>query len=67
MLNNEYNKIGKLNNNLFKKIGIPLITDEVVFTYERLIHVESKRMQLFKEVKHILPSVLYSPDYIYKD
>lgn len=67
MLKPEYFKIGKLNFKLFKKIGIPLITDDVIFTYERFNHVESKRIQLFHEVKNMLPDVLYSPDYIYMD
>ena len=63
----EYIYIGKLNVELIEKIGEHLITDEVVFTYERINHVETKRVKLFKEVKNILPDVLYNPDYIYKD
>lgn len=60
----EYIEIGKLNTKLFKDIGQTLITDEVIFTYERLKHVETKRLQLFKEVQDILPDILYNPDYI---
>ena len=30
-------------------------------------HVKNKRIQLFNEVKNILPDVLYNPDFIYKD
>ena len=67
MRNQEYTKIGKLNINLFQEIGEYLVTDEVIFTYERLNHVESKRIQLFNKVKDILPDALYNPDYIYKD
>ena len=67
MQGKEYIKIGKLNIKLFKKIGKHLITDEVIFTYERLNHVKSKRFYLFNEVKEFLPNVLYNPDYIYKD
>lgn len=63
----EYIKIGKLNTTLFKKIDQKLITDEVIFTFERINHVETKRVQLFEEVKNILPDLLYNPDYIYKD
>ena len=63
----EYIKIGKLNIELFEKIGEHLITDEVIFTYERMNHVETKRVQLFNEVKNVLPDALYNPDYIYKD
>ena len=67
MQEKEYIEIGKLNTVLFEKIGKYLITDEVIFTYERMNHVETKRVQLFNEVKGILPDVLYNPDYIYKD
>lgn len=67
MQKEEYIKIGKLNITLFEKLGKHLITDEVIFTFERLNHVESKRIQLFNEVKGILPDILYNPDYIYDD
>lgn len=67
MQQKEYIKIGKLNIELFKKIGKHLLTDEVIFTYERINHVETKRAQLFNKVKNILPDTLYNPDYIYKD
>ena len=67
MQEKEYIEIGKLNTVLFERIGEHLITDEVIFTYERMNHVETKRVQLFNEVKDILPDVLYNPDYIYKD
>ena len=43
------------------------MTDEVIFTYERLNHIEMKRPNLFDNIKHILPDLIYVPDYIYKD
>ena len=67
MQEKEYIEIGKLNIELFEEIGENLITDEVIFTYERMNHVETKRVQLFNEVKNVLPDALYNPDYIYKD
>ena len=67
MQEKEYIEVGRLNITLFNKIGMHLITDEVIFTYERLNHVEAKRIQLFNEVKKFLPDILYDPDYIYKD
>ena len=67
MQEKEYIEIGKLNTVLFEKIGDHLITNEVIFTYERMNHVETKRVQLFNEMKDILPDALYNPDYIYKD
>lgn len=67
MQEKEYIEIGKLNIQLFEEIGEHLITDEVIFTYERMNHVETRRVQLFNEVKDILPEIVYNPDYIYKD
>lgn len=67
MQEKEYIEIGKLNIELFEEIGTHLVTDEVIFTYERMNHVENKRIKLLGEVKHILPDILYNPDYIYKD
>lgn len=64
---NNYIKIGKLDKKLLKELNIDIITDEVVFTFERKEHVASKRLQLYEEVKEILPLAIYKPDYIYKD
>jgi len=64
---NNYIKIGKLNKKLLNKLNIDIITDEVVFTFERKEHVENKRLQLYEEIKEILPLAIYKPDYIYKD
>lgn len=63
----EYIEIGKLNVKLLKERNINLITDKVIFTFERMGHVADKRTELYKEVKSILPSAIYHPDYIYKD
>lgn len=62
----EYIEIGNLNRKIFEKIGINLITEEVIFTLERIKHVEDRR-QLYEEIKEILPKAIYSPEYIYKD
>ncbi len=63
----EYIEVGKLNKELFNKINKSIITDEVIFTYERVNHVETRRLKLFDEVRKFLPEVLYDPDRIYKD
>lgn len=63
----EYIEVGKLNKNLFDKINKELITEDVIFTFERVNHVEAKRLQLYDEVRDILPEALYDPDRIYKD
>lgn len=63
----EYINIGKLNSKLLKKLNIDIITEDVIFTFERMNHVKSKRLQLYEEIKEILPKAIYEPDYIYKD
>ena len=63
----EYIKIGKLNSEILKELNIKFVTDEVIFTFERMGYVEDKRTQLYEEVKDILPLAIYNPDYIYKD
>lgn len=63
----EYIEIGKINIELLKDTDVNLITDEVIFTLERISHVEDRRAQLFEEVKNILPIAIKEPDYIYKD
>lgn len=62
----EYIEIGKLNRKMFEEIGIKLITEEVIFTLERMKHVEDRR-EIYEEIKEILPKAIYSPQYIYKD
>lgn len=64
---NNYIKIGRLNKEILKRLNINIVTDEVVFTFERREHVDSKRLLLYEEVKEILPIAIYEPDYIYKD
>ena len=63
----EYIKIGSLNIKLLEQININLITTEVILTIERLEHVEDRRKQVYENVKDILPTAIYEPDYIYRD
>lgn len=63
----EYISIGKIDREILKKINIKLITEEVVFTFERIKHVTDKRPEIYDEVKTMLPIVIEKPDYIYND
>lgn len=45
-----YIEIGKLNRDIFKKLNIELITDQVIFTFERVQHVEDRRRNVYYEV-----------------
>lgn len=62
-----YIEIGKLNKDNLRKLNIDLITDQVIFTFERLQHVEDRRRNVYYEVKEALPIAIYEPEYIYKD
>ena len=62
-----YIRVGKLNNNILNQINIKLVTEEVIFTYERIGHVEEKRVKLYNDIMNMLPNIIYNPDYIYKD
>ena len=63
----EYIEIGKLDCKILERLNINIITDEVIFTYERIGHVQNRRKHLYEEVKDFLPIAIYDPDYIYKD
>lgn len=67
MQEDKYIIVGKLDSKLLSKIGIKLTTDEVILTYERLNHVESKRAQLYNNIQDILQDALRNPEYIYQD
>lgn len=63
----EYIEIGKLNKKIFNKINEKLVTEDVIFTYERVNHVETRRAKLYEEMKNFLPEAIYNPDRIYRD
>lgn len=63
----EYIHIGRLNYKILEKLNINLITDEVIFTFERIEHVKDRRLKLYEGVKEILPVAVSEPDYIYRD
>lgn len=63
----EYIEIGKLNQKLLKELNIDIVAEDVIFTFERIKHVEDRRINLYEEVKDILPEAIYSPEYIYTD
>lgn len=63
----EYIEIGKLNQKLLQELNIDIATEEVIFTFERMEHVEDRRIKLYEEVKDVLPDAIYYPEYIYTD
>ena len=63
----EYISIGKINRKILKQMNIKLITQDVIFTFERMKHVIGKRPEIFDDVKSLLPIAIKDPDYIYND
>lgn len=63
----EYIEVGKLDRKVLENVNINIITDEVIFTFERLEHVEDRRNKVYDEIKEILPIAIYKPEYIYRD
>lgn len=56
----EYIEIGKLNRKLFEEININLITEEVIFTLERMEHVDKRRVQ-YKRLFEVVKCVNHTP------
>lgn len=62
-----YINIGKIDIKLFSKISNRIITDEVILTNERYVHIKDRHEEDFRLYKNILPELLKNPDYILKD
>lgn len=62
-----YINIGKINKELFKEISTSILTDDVILTNERYVHIIEKHQEDFEKYINILPEVLKEPDYILKD
>ena len=62
-----YINIGKINKELFKEISKSILTDEVILTNERYIHIIERHKEDFEKYVNILPEILEEPDYVLKD
>lgn len=62
-----YINIGKINKQLFKEIFKNILTDNVILTNERYIHIIERHKEDFEKYVDILPEILKEPDYILKD
>ena len=66
-MEDNYINIGKINRELFKKISKNIITDEVVLTRERYIHIIEGHKEDFELYGNKLLEIIQNPDYILKD
>ena len=62
-----YINIGKINKKLFKGITKNIITDEVILTRERYIHIVEGHKEDFELYGNMLEKIIEEPDYILKD
>ncbi len=62
-----YINIGKINKKLFKNSFDNILTDEVILTNERYIHIIEKHKIDFEEYANKLTEILQEPNYILVD
>lgn len=62
-----YINIGRINRKLFTKITQNIITDEVILTRERYIHIVEGHKEDFELYGNLLREIIEEPDYILKD
>ena len=66
-MKNNYIKVGKINMKIFKNISYNLITDEVILTNERYLHIIEGHKEDFMIYSNMLPQIIIEPNYILED
>ena len=59
--------IGKINRDIYKCITDDIVTDDVIITDERIVHIKERHSADYEEVLGFIPQVLEDPDYIMQD
>ncbi len=62
-----YINIGIIKKEYFKKITKNIITDEVILTRERYVHIMEGHKKDFELYANVLNDIIEEPDYILKD
>lgn len=62
-----YINIGKIKIELFSNISEDIITDEVILTNERYVHILEGHKEDFELYFNMIPGIIQEPDYILKD
>ena len=62
-----YIDIGKINKEFFVEITNNIVTDEVILTRERYLHIINGHKEDFELYANVLPEIIKNPDYILKD
>lgn len=66
-MKNNYIKVGKINMKIFKNISYNLITDEVILTNERYLHIIEGHKEDFMIYSNMLSQIIIEPNYILED
>lgn len=66
-MKNNYIKVGKINMKIFKNISYNLITDEVILTNERYLHIIEGHKEDFMIYSNMLSQIIIKPNYILED
>ena len=66
-MKNNYIIVGKIDMEIFKNISYNLITDEVILTNERYLHIIEGHKEDFMIYSNILSQIIIEPNYILED
>lgn len=61
---NDVHSVGKINRDIYKCITEDIVTDEVIITDERIMHVKERHPNDFERYCEYLREVVENPDYI---
>lgn len=63
----DYINIGKIDKNKFKEISSNIITEDVILTQERYIHIITRHKEDYELYFNNVIEIISNPDYILKD
>lgn len=59
--------VGKINKEIYKCITPDIVTDEVIITDERIVHIEGRHPGDYEQYRQYIADMIANPDYIIKD
>lgn len=62
----DVHSIGKIDRNIYKCITDDIVTDEVIITDERIVHIKERHPNDYERFCSYIPSIISQPDYIIK-
>lgn len=62
----EVHSVGKIDRNIYKCVTDDIVTDEVIITDERILHIKERHPNDYERFYSYIPSIISQPDYIIK-